>query len=187
MRRARKPSKGRIVRLLRLGRPAVEHLKLFRATIYAALEHDSLTVAQATAYSAMVALFPALIVSAAIVALLPDTLPFRFQMAMFFDRILPSNVSPLLESYFEATHKSPQTSRALIGSIVVSITGAASVMATLMEGFRRAHNLPLEAAAFWRRRMRALAAHIGSSESGTSASALVVFGHIMTQWMANHF
>ena len=187
MRRARKASKGRIVRLLRRCTPVLEHLKLFRAAIYAALEHDSLTVAQATAYSAMVALFPALIVSAAFVALLPDTLPFRFQMAMFFDRILPSNVSPLLESYFEATHKSPQTARALIGSVVVSITGAASVMATLMEGFRRAHNLPLEAAGFWRRRLRALALVPLSLLPMCAASALVVFGHIITHWIANHF
>src|ERR1700744_1120502 len=99
MRRALKASKSHVMSFLRLCRPVVDHLKLFRAAIYAPLEHDSLTVAQATAYSAMVALFPALIVSAAVVALLPETLPFRFQMAMFFDRILPSNVSPLLESY----------------------------------------------------------------------------------------
>src|ERR1700761_5372545 len=187
MRRAPKASNGRIVGLLRRCRTVVEHLKLFRAAIYSALEHDSLTVAQATAYSAMVALFPALIVSAAIVAWLPDTLPFRFQMAAFFERILPSNVSPLLESYLEATHKSPQTARALIGSVVVSITGAASVMATLMEGFRRAHNLPLAAAGFWRRRLRALALVPLSLVPMCAASALVVFGHIITQWMANPF
>jgi len=187
MRRARKAFLDRIVGLLRLCKPMVEHLKLFRAAIYAALEHDSLTVAQATAYSAMVALFPALIVSAAVVALLPDTLPFRFQMSMFFDRILPSNVSPLLESYFEATHKSPQTSKALIGSAIVSITGAAGVMATLMEGFRRAHDLSLEGVGFWHRRMRALALVPLSLLPMCVASALVVFGHIITQWMAGHF
>ena len=61
MRRARKASREGISRFLRLCRPVVDYIKLFRAAIYAALEHDSLTVAQATAYSAMVALFPALI------------------------------------------------------------------------------------------------------------------------------
>ena len=48
----------------------------------------------------MVALFPALIVSAAVIALLPDATPFRLQMSLFFDRVLPSNVVPVLESYF---------------------------------------------------------------------------------------
>ena len=43
-----------------------------RRTVLASAEHDVLTVAQATAYSAMVALFPALIVAAASMLLLRD-------------------------------------------------------------------------------------------------------------------
>ncbi len=186
MRRSRPASQGRLLRFIKRCSP----LALFRITrkaIFAALEHDCLTIAQATAYSAMVALFPALIVSAAIVGLLPDTLPFRFQIGLFFDRVLPSNVSPLLEAYFQASHKSPQTATALLGSLIVSVTGAASVVATLMEGFRRAHNLPLEAAGFWRRRLRALMLVPLSLVPMAAASALVVFGHILTQWMAGQF
>jgi membrane protein len=186
MRSLRKTSEGRTVRFLERYSP-VMLLGLVRKAIYAALGHDCLTIAQATAYSAMVGLFPALIVTAAVVALLPDTLPFRVQMAMFFDRILPSNVSPLLQAYFETTHKSSQTASALIGSLIVSVTGAASVMATLMEGFRRAHNLPLETAGFWRRRSRALLLVPLSLLPMCAASALVVFGHLLTQWMGNQF
>lgn len=173
--------------VLRQCRTVLLVASLFRKSIYAALAHDALTVAQATAYSAMVALFPALIVSAAVVAILPDSLPFRFQMSMFFSRVLPSNVSPLLEAYFETSHRSPQTATALLGSLVVSITGAASVMATLMEGFRRAHRLPLAGAGFWRRRGRALALVPLSLLPMLAASALVVFGHILTQWLAAQF
>lgn len=173
--------------LLHRGRPIVLALSLFRKSIYAALSHDALTVAQATAYSAMVALFPALIVSAAFVALLPDSLPIRTQLSMFFDRVLPSNVSPLLEAYFQTSHKGPQTSTALLGSLVVSITGAASVMATLMEGFRRAHRLPMAGAGFWRRRARALALVPLSLLPMAAASVLVVFGHFLTQWLAAQF
>lgn len=178
---------GWLSHFVRHCRPAVLYLNIFRKAIYSALEHDALTVAQATAYSAMVALFPTLIVSAAVVALLPDALPFRFQMAIFFDRVLPSNVSPLLEAYFETSHRSPQTATALLGSLIVSITGAASVMATLMEGFRRAHGLPLAGAGFWRRRGRALALVPLSLIPMALASGLVVFGHILTQWVAADF
>jgi membrane protein len=186
MRRAQKAAMAHMIRFLQRCGP-VTLLRLVRKAMYAALEHDCLTLAQATAYSAMVALFPALIVTAAIIPLLPETAPLRLQMAMFFDRILPSNVSPLLEAYFETSHKNPQTAQALIGSAIVSVTGAASVMATLMEGFRRAHGLPLEAASFWRRRLRALLLVPLSLLPMCAASALVVFGHLLTQWMAIQF
>jgi membrane protein len=159
---------------------------VLRHSVYAALDHDVLTLAQATAYAAMVALFPALIVAAAAVALLPASQPLRAQMSMFFDRILPSTVSPLLEAYFVTTNKSPQTARALLGSALVSISGAAGVMATMMEGFRRAHNLPVDATSFWHRRGRALALVPLSLLPMSVASALVVFGHFVSEWLASH-
>jgi membrane protein len=159
-------------------------VSLLRRSVVSALDHDALTVAQATAYSAMVALFPALIVSAAGLSLLPDALPLRFQLAQFFDRVLPPNVSPILDTYFATSHHSPHTARVLIGAILVSLTGAVSVMATLMEGFRRAHDLPLLRGSFWPRRLRALALVPLSLLPMTAASALVVFGHLLTLWIA---
>jgi membrane protein len=165
-----------------------EHLvalvQMLRRAVLAALDHDALTVAQATAYSAMVALFPVLIVAAAVVSELPDTQPLRMQMALFFDRVLPSNVSPLLDMYFSTAHRSAFTVRALLGSVVVAIAGAASVMATLMEGFRRAYDLPLTPGSFWPRRIRALALVPLSLVPMTAASLLVVFGHMIAHWMS---
>jgi membrane protein len=154
-----------------------------RGAALSALTHDALMLGQATAYSAMVALFPALIVAAAVVTLLPETQPVRLQLALFFDRVLPSNVSPLLDAYFSTTHRSPNTSRVLLGSVVVSLTGASSVMATLMEGFRRAYDLPLLKGSFWPRRGRALALVPLSLLPLTLASLLVVFGNLITHWM----
>ena len=159
-------------------------MSTLRRTAVAAMDHDVLTVAQATAYSAMVSLFPALILAAAFVALLPDSLPLRSQLAMFFDHVLPSNVSPILDSYFSTVHKSPQTAGALLSAFVVSLTGAVSVMSTLMEGFRRAHRLPLGRKTFWIRRRRALELVPLSMLPMTVASALVVFGHMITRWLA---
>ena len=156
---------------------------MVRRAALAALAHDGLMLAQATAYSAMVALFPALIVAAAVVTLLPDALPLRFQLAIFFDRVLPSNVSPLLDAYFATSHRNPSTARVLLGSLLVSITGATSVMATLMEGFRRAHDLPLGRGSFWVRRGRALALVPLSLLPMTAVSVLVVFGHLITHWL----
>ena len=158
--------------------------RLLRRTFFAAVEHDAFTVAQAAAYSAMVALFPALVVIAAAVALLPPWLPLKMQMAGFFERLLPETISPLMDWYFATTHQTSQTAGALLSSGVVSLMGAANVMATLMEGFRRAHDLPLPRGSFWSRRGRALALVPLSMLPMTAASALVVFGHMLTHWMA---
>lgn len=159
-------------------------MSTLRRTAMAAMDHDALTVAQAAAYSAIIALFPALVLTAALVALMPEAVPLRSQLAMFFDRILPSNVSPIVDSYFSAVHKSPRTAGALVSAAVVSLTGAVSVMSTLMEGFRRAHRLPLGRHTFWIRRRRALELVPLSLLPMTVASALVVFGHMITQWLA---
>lgn len=171
-------------RLLARGEGLLAVVPMLRRAVLAAMDHDALTVAQAAAYSAMVALFPVLIVAAAAVSQLPDTLPLRVQMAVFFDRVLPSNVSPLLAVYFSTAHKSVHTIRALLGSMVVGILGASSVMLTLMEGFRRAYDLPRTHGSFWRRRARALALVPLSLVPMSAASLLVVFGHVMTHWLA---
>lgn len=162
---------------------ALHLLSLLRRSALAAAAHDVTTLAQAVAYSSMVALFPALIVAAAATGMLPGSLPFRSQLGAFFLGVLPSNVAPLLEGYFNVAHPS-QTAAALLGSLVVSLFGAVNVMATLMEGFRRAHDLPLLPGSFWVRRRRALALVPLSLLPMAAASALVVFGNTMTHWLA---
>jgi membrane protein len=164
-------------RLLRL--PVILHRALLRA-----LSHDCLNLAQSTAYSAMVSLFPALIVVAAIVSLVPDTAPFRFQLSLFFNSILPPDVSPLLQSYFAASHPTIKSTHALILSSLVSLAGASSVLATLMEGVRRANDLPSDCWTFLQRRLRALLLVPLSLLPFALASLLVVFGHILTMWLA---
>ncbi len=157
--------------------------QVLRSAALAALQHDVLTVAQAAAYSAVLALFPALIVAAAAIGMLPVSLPFRAQLGIFFTRILPANVLPLLGEYFNVPHQA-HTAGALLGSLAVGLVGAANVMATLMEGFRRAHDLPLVPGSFLRRRLRALALVPLSAIPMAAASGLVVFGHVLTRWMA---
>jgi membrane protein len=157
---------------------------LLRRTLEKVLDHDCLNIAQAVAYSAMVSLFPALIVAASVITLLPDAAPLRLQAAQFFDRILPPDVSPLLESYFETSHRTPQSVRALTVLAVVSLTGASSVIVTLMEGFRRAYDLPIDQWSFWDRRWRSFALVPISLFPLLVASLLVVFGHLLAEWIS---
>ena len=156
-----------------------------RSVLAAALDHDGINLAQSAAYSAMVALFPALIVSAAVIALLPDVTPLKVELGEFFDQVLPSDVFPLLTSYFAGSPNSPHTARALIAAALVSLTGASSVIATLMEGLRRAEGLPLDCWTFWQRRRRALLLVPLSLVPLAVATALVVFGRFITGWLAN--
>jgi membrane protein len=151
-----------------------------------ASRHDCINLAQSTAYSAMVSLFPALIVAAAVVSLLPDTAPLRFQLSAFFDRILPPDVSPLLEGYFVDAPHSPRSSHALIAAFVVSLIGASSVIATVMEGVRRANDLPENCWTFWQRRRRALLLVPLSLVPFLLATTLVVFGQFFTGWISVH-
>ena len=157
---------------------------LFHRALLRANRHDCFNLAQSTAYSAIVSLFPALIAAAAVVSLLPYTAPVRFQLAVIFDRILPTDVSPLLQSYFVTSPHNPRSTHALIAAFVVGIAGASSVIITLMEGVRRANGLPQDCWTFLQRRSRALLLVPLSIVPFVLASLLVLFGHVMTQWLA---
>jgi membrane protein len=153
-------------------------------TLFSAIDHDCLNVAQSTAYSAIVALFPALIVAAAVIGLLPDTAPVRYQLAAFFDRVLPPGVSQLLYATFQTSPNHTHSMRALFTAGIVSFFGASNVIATLMEGLRRAREFPADSWSFWARRRRAFELVPLSLVPLTVASALVAFGHTVTAWIA---
>ena len=159
---------------------------MMQRALLSALQHDCLNLAQSAAYSAMVSLFPAMIVTAAAIALLPDTAPLRDQVGEFFDRVLPASVFPLLTSYFVTSPRSPHTARALIIAAFVSLTGASSIIATLMEGIARANHLPSDCWTFWQRRSRAFTLVPLSLAPLVIATVLVVFGQFITSWVALH-
>lgn len=132
----------------------------------------------------MVSLFPGLIVAAAVVTLLPDSAPLRTQAALFFDRVLPPDVSPILESYFENGHPTAHSSRVLVVTGVVSLLGASGLIVTLMEGFRRAFDLPPGQWGFWDKRLRSFALVPIALVPLMVASAVVIFGQAISGWIA---
>lgn len=158
-------------------------IRTLHRTVRSVGTHDCLNTAQSTAYSAIVALFPALIVAAAVVGLLPDTAPVRYQLAAFFDRVLPPGVSPLLDVAFENTPQHTHSLRALITAGFVSFAGASNVIVTLMDGLRRARDLPRDSWSFWQRRRRAFELVPLCLVPLGVVSILVVFGHAVTGWL----
>ena len=87
-------------------------------------------------------------------------------------------------SYFENAHQSAYTNRALAIAAIVSLIGASGVIVTLMEGFRRAFHLSAREWGFWDRRWRSFALVFIALVPLTVASVLVIFGHILSQWIA---
>jgi membrane protein len=154
------------------------------------LDHDATNLAQSAAYSAIVALFPALIVAAALIALLPDVNAFKIEAGGFFDEVLPPNVFPLLTSYFVGSptgpNGQPHTTQALVAAMIVSLIGGSSTIATLMEGLHRAAGVPFRCWGFWQKRARALLLVPLSLLPLAVASVLVVFGRFITEWTAEH-
>ena len=166
---------------------ALLHLPiLLKRAIAAAIAHDCPNVAQSAAYSAIVALFPALIVAAAAISYIPDTAPVHSALAAFFGRVFPGEIDRMLEAYFVASPGTPTTARGVLVALFLSISGAASVIITFMEGLRRARDLPPDCWTFWRRRGRAYALVPLSLVPLAVASVLVVFGHVITGWIASH-
>ena len=155
---------------------------MFHRAFIQALKHDAPNLSQSAAYSAMVALFPAMVVTAAAIALLPDAAPLKVGAAEFFNEVLPPSAFALLTGYFVSSPGHPQahTIRSLVLAAVVSVSGASSVIVTLMEGVRRAQGLP---EGCWRgleRRRRALMLVPLSLLPLLLATVLVVFGRVMT-------
>jgi membrane protein len=108
----------------------------------------------------------------------------RYQLAAFFDRVLPPGVSQLLYATFETSPNHTHSVRALISAGIVSFLGASNVIATLMEGLRRAREFPADCWGFWARRRRAFELVPLSLVPLALASGLVAFGHDVTAWIA---
>ncbi len=159
---------------------------MYRRAFLKALQHDDLNLAQSAAYSAIIALFPALIVSAAVIALLPDVAPLKVQVAEFFDEVLPSSAFSLLTSYFVSDPGTSHihTVRSLILAALVSVSGGSSIIVTLMEGVRRAETLPEDCWKGWQRRVRALLLVPLSLLPLLLATLLVVFGRVVAEHAA---
>lgn len=176
---------ARRAQVMRLERWYAVVLRALHRTVLRVIDHDCLNVAQSTAYSGIVALFPALIVAAAVIGLLPDTAPVRFQLAAFFERVLPPGVSPLLDAAFEISPQHGHSVRALVGAGFVSFLGASNVIATLMEGLRRARELPADCWSFWERRRRTFELVPLCLAPLAVLSILIIFGHAVTGWLVS--
>ena len=161
--------------------PIARYVRALRIALWQALQNDVLDTAKATAYSGMLMLFPTFLVITTMLALVPAGNTLLGALRTASEQFLPADTMSLLQSYF-------YTQRAfslqlLMSAISLTIFAALGVMLTLMEGFRIAYQLPARGWNWLELRLRALLLVPISLVPLSIASAMLVFGQPIEEWM----
>ena len=82
----------------------LRHFHHLRRAAWAALGHGVFTNAKAAAYSAILSLFPSLLVLTTLLALSPETDTVRGDLGLVFSSILPPDTMSLVQAYFQINH-----------------------------------------------------------------------------------
>jgi membrane protein len=156
----------------------------FRKALSLALEHDVFNTAKAAAYSGMLFSFPAVLVLTTLLARMPEGTTLEGEVRSSLDQFLPAGSMYILQSAFE-THRL-YSGQVLFSATTVSLFAGLGLMLSLMEGFRRAYQLPRGDWAYWQRSLRALLLVPIVLVPLWLASLLLVFGQQIEIWMINN-
>jgi membrane protein len=159
-------------------------LEKFRLALLASLSHDVFGTAKAAAYSAILCLFPTILVLTTLLALTPESDTVRGEMRAAFSEVLPADTMTLLHDYF--TNQKIRGEQVVSSAILVSLIAAMGMMLSLMQGFRRAYELPRHDWNFWVERGVALAMVPLCLVPMAFATVTVAFGHQIEQWVVSN-
>jgi membrane protein len=157
------------------------YLRVSRETLLHALAHDVINTSKAAAYSGMLMLFPGLLVITTLVAQVQEGSNMLGALRSLFEQFLPADTLDLLQSYMVT--RRVYSNQLLFSATALSIFAGLGVMVSLMEGFRRAYNLPQAGWGFWNRRARGTLLLPIVLVPLSVATLVVVFGHQIEQWM----
>ncbi len=160
-----------------------EFLDHLRLAFWRAFQHDAFAVAKGAAYSAILMLFPALLVVASTLALSHTTAAFVREISYALGRILPEGTTSAVQQYFEGSRPVPL--KFLITTAIVTLWTGTGVMISWMEGFRNAYQQPK----IWglvKERTVAITLVIMAGGPMAFASFLVAFGLQIENWMIFH-
>jgi membrane protein len=155
-----------------------------RKALLLALDHDLFGVAKAAAYSGMLFSFPAILVLTTLLAQVPEGSTMVGDVRSSLDQFLPAGSMFLLQSALETKHY--YSVQVLLSATSLSIFAGLGLMLSLMEGFRRAYELPREDWAYLQRVGRAFLLVPIVLVPLWLASLLLVFGHQIEGWMINN-
>ncbi len=152
-----------------------------RRAVWSAFGHGAFSMAKAAAYSAILSIFPAVLVATTLFAVMPAGSVMRGDLRTAFQQVLPPETMHLVQGYFLYNHA--RSVRIIGGSIFVTIYAAMGMLLSLMEGFRRAYRVPHGQWGFWKERVVALALVPGAMIPMAAATIFLAFGHTIEQWM----
>jgi len=159
----------------------LQALRHLRRAVWSAFGHSAFSMAKAAAYSAMLSLFPALVVVTTLFAVMPSGDDIRGVLRAALQQVLPPDTMLLVQNYFISYHT--QSLRIVWGCAFVSVFAAMGVLLTLMDGFRRAYRLPRGIWGFWQERIVAALLVPGTMIPMAAATAFLTFGHFIETWM----
>ncbi len=152
-----------------------------RRAVWSAFGHGAFSMAKAAAYSAILSIFPAVLVVTTIFATMPAGSDMRGDLRTDFQQILPPETMHLVQSYF--VYNPARSIRIVTGSAMITVYGAMGMLLSLMEGFRRAYRVPHGLWGFWKERLVALALVPGAMIPMAVATLFLAFGHSIERWM----
>ena len=155
-----------------LGPLMLRFLRLLRLAFWRAFQHDAFAIAKASAYSAILTFFPALLVMGAVLATSRETDEYLREISYALGRILPAGSATALAYLRGTTQRSVGV---LVTASLITLWTASGVMVSWMEGFRNAYQLPK----IWglvKERMIAFLLVILAGIPLTFATLLVAFG-----------
>ena len=155
-----------------------------RLAIWEAMQNHVLDTAKATAYSGMLMIFPAFLVVTTMLALVPAGYTLLDTVRNASEQFLPADTMSLLQSYFQT--RRAFSLQVLLSAISLTVFAALGVMLTLMEGFRRAYQLPPKGWSWWQLRLRALLLVPIALVPLSIATSVLVFGQTIEQWMIDN-
>ena len=158
-------------------------LAQLRSSLALAMDHDLFGMAKAAAYSGMLFSFPAILVVTTLLAQVPEGTTLVGDVRSSLDQFLPAGSMYLLEDALESRHL--YSAQVLLSATSLSLFAGLGLMLSLMEGFRRAYQLPRDWG-YWQRVLRALLLVPIVLVPLWLASLLLVFGQQIETWMINN-
>ena len=152
----------------------------FKMALLGAFQHDAFAVAKAAAFSAILTLFPALLVVASVLSISHTTSALLREVSHALGRILPEGTSEAVLQYF--TGNKPVRIKFLLVVSAITLWTGSGVMISWMEGFRNAYQMPK----IWglvKERLIAFQLVVLAGIPMVFASFLLVFGNQIESWI----
>lgn len=152
----------------------------FRMAMWRAFQHDAFQIAKAAAFSAILTLFPAILVMASFLSMSHLTESVVRELSHALGRILPEGTRSAVLTYF--TGSKPVSLRFLLTLIVITLWTGSGVMISWMQGFRAAYQMP-KVWGLVKERLIAFQLVILAGVPLFFASFLLVFGNQIEAWI----